>query len=120
MRTLSRRSLLGWGLKLPVAGAAAAALGACSGGGGGSDPAASGAATACADASNLTASEGSLRQASAYVEKAPDPAKTCAGCTFFTADPNGGPCGTCQIFVGGPANAQGHCASWAAKTATAG
>lgn len=115
MRTLSRRSLLGWGLKLPVAGAAVAALGACSGGGSG--PAA---AAACADASNLTASEASLRQASAYVEKAPDPAKTCAGCTFFTVDPNGGPCGTCQIFVGGPANAQGHCASWAAKAATAG
>jgi hypothetical protein len=117
MRTLSRRSLLGWGLKLPVAGAAVAALGACSGGGGGSGPAA---AAACADASNLTASEASLRQASAYVEKAPDPAKTCAGCTFFTADPNGGPCGTCQIFVGGPANPAGHCDSWAARTATAG
>ncbi len=110
MTVSSRRSFLSFGIKVTVAGAAAATLSAC-----GSKQAAS--ASACVDVDSLTASEHSLRESMHYVEKAPNPAESCAGCEFFTADPGGGACGTCQMFVGGPANPTGHCDSWAAKPA---
>ncbi len=105
----SRRSFLVSGLKLSAAGAAVAAFSAC-----GSKPAAS---TACADTSNLTASEQSLRQSMNYAEQAPDSAKSCSGCSFFTPGAAGAACGSCEIFTGGPANPGGHCDSWAAKPA---
>jgi len=54
----------------------------------------------------------SLRTSMNYVERSPDPAKTCAACGFFSPTAEG--CGNCQIF-NGPANAQGHCDSWGAK-----
>jgi len=104
---ISRRALLGRGLHLPAAGAALWALSACD-----QQPK----IEACAGPNNLTLSENSLRQASHYVEQAPDPAKTCAGCGFFTPDEAGGRCGKCEIFLG-PVNAAGHCDSWAAKQA---
>jgi hypothetical protein len=108
---ITRRALLRrFSLALPAAGATVAALSACSGGTSGAA-----AAKSCVHPDELSASDASLRKANAYVEAAPDPTKTCAGCAFFTADAAGGACGTCQIFVGGPANAGGHCSSWAAK-----
>jgi hypothetical protein len=99
----SRRSFLKLGLKVSVVGVTVAALDAC--GGKPSGGATAGGAPACVDLGGLTASEQSLRESMNYVEKAPDPANTCSGCTFFTAG------------EGGPANPAGHCDSWAAKPA---
>jgi len=103
---LSRRTVLHRGLQLPAAGAALWALSACDQGE---------SVAACAGPNNLTLSENSLRKASHYVEQAPDPAKNCTGCGFFTAGEGANPCGKCEIFLG-PVNAKGHCDSWAAKT----
>jgi hypothetical protein len=102
---LSRRVLLERGLQLGVVGAAATALAACDQGE---------KKEACAGPNNLTLSENSLRKASNYVEEAPDPAKNCLGCGFFTPGEGGNPCGKCEIFLG-PVNARGHCDSWALK-----
>jgi High potential iron-sulfur protein len=110
MSVASRRSFLKFGLKVSVVGVTAVALQAC-----GSKSAADSAA--CVDVGGLTASEQSLRQSMNYVEKAPDPTKTCAGCSFFTAGEGAAGCGSCEIFTGGPANPGGHCDSWAAKPA---
>ena len=104
---ITRRSVIESGLKLGVLGTAAAALAACDQGA---------PKIVCAGPNNLTLSENSLRKASNYVEEAPDPAKNCTGCGFYTADPAGGVCGKCEIFLG-PVNARGHCDSWAAKEA---
>jgi hypothetical protein len=54
-----------------------------------------------------------LRSSLNYVEKYSDPAKTCEGCTFFTAAK--GTCGNCQI-LNGAVSPKGHCDSWAAKS----
>lgn len=105
----SRRSFLALGFKVTVVGVAGAALNAC-----GSKPAAS---TGCVDAGSLTASEQSLRNSMNYADQAPDPARSCAGCAFFTAGEGGAACGSCEIFTGGPASSGGHCDSWAAKPA---
>jgi len=70
---------------------------------------------ACADPEKMSPSEKSLRDAQHYVERSPDPAKVCGGCAFFSAAEGAGDCGRCQIF-NGPANAKGHCGSWAART----
>jgi hypothetical protein len=52
-----------------------------------------------------------LRTSVNYVESAADPAAACARCAFFTADPAGGACGSCQI-LSGPVDATGHCDSF--------
>jgi hypothetical protein len=66
----------------------------------------------CADPGKLDDAQKSLRTSLNYVEPSPDPSKSCKACGFF--QPAGDGCGTCQIF-GGPASANGHCDSWAAK-----
>lgn len=96
-----------------TAATAAVTLTACSGGKSGS------ASASCADPEAMSPSETSLRQANHYGERSDDAAKTCKGCTFFTAGADATACGTCQIFTGGPANPSGHCDSWAAKTPAA-
>lgn len=113
MHSVSRRGFFRIGLTASLATAAGSALTACSGGQSGAS-----ARGGCADPDALSPSENSLRTANHYVEKSADAAKTCAGCTFFTAATDGGPCGTCQIFTGGPANPQGYCDSWAANPAS--
>ena len=109
MNSLSRRSFFRLGLTASAGVAAAAVLSSC-----GAKKEAAGAA-ACASPETLSPSDQSLRQANHYVEKSADAAKTCAGCSFYTAAADGSSCGTCQIYTGGPANAGGYCDSWAAK-----
>ena len=104
---LSRRSVLGKGAALPIAGAAVFALSAC-----GEDKPK---VQACADPNSLSMAENSLRQSGHYTEKSPDAAKTCSVCSFFKAG-DSGPCGKCEIFQG-PVNSAGHCDSWAKKEA---
>ena len=65
------------------------------------------AAEACADPTD------SLRASLHYTEMGPDAKMVCGECGFFEP-PDKGACGNCKIF-NGPANAKGHCDSWAAK-----
>jgi hypothetical protein len=59
------------------------------------------------------ASDSGMRQSLHYVEASPNPAQKCSGCGFLS-DPQGA-CGQCVIFSG-PANIDGHCDSWAARS----
>jgi len=58
-------------------------------------------------------SDASLRASLHYVESSPNPAQRCSGCSFFS-DPKGD-CGSCTI-LGAPANMNGHCDSWSARS----
>ena len=96
---LSRRLLLGLAMCAP------AALGA------------SGAVAAdkvCIDQDALSDGELSLRAAVKFQEKAPDPAKVCAGCAFFEPAANAPGCGTCKLLHG-PVLPTSVCTSWAKK-----
>ena len=53
----------------------------------------------------------SMRASVNYVGTAADPAAACARCAYFSADPAGGACGSCQI-LSGPVDATGHCDSF--------
>ncbi len=108
---ISRRGALRQIVGLAVGGAAlVAGLSAC-----GNSGEKQQAASACVDMDSLSASEGSMRKSAHYVEQSPDPSKMCKGCAFFTPAGDGGACGACQIFSG-PADADGHCDSWAGKS----
>jgi hypothetical protein len=70
-----------------------------------------GGTSACAAGSCVQPESEALRTSVNYVESAADPAAACARCAFFTADPAGGACGSCQI-LSGPVDATGHCDSF--------
>lgn len=109
---ISRRTLLLRGLQLPMGGALLVGLAACSGG---KDGGAKSAAAVCANPDELSDAQQSTRASLNYTEASPNPAQVCEGCSFFhTAAP---PCGTCDMFSGGPVNSKGHCVSWNAKAA---
>lgn len=67
----------------------------------------------CADPNAMDSGQRSLRESLHYSEASPDSTKTCSGCGFFQPATDG--CGTCVIFSG-PANGNGHCDSWGAKS----
>lgn len=70
-------------------------------------------AAECFDLEKLPASAKSLRKSLGFVTPAPDPAKVCGGCVFFTGTAQG--CGTCALLSGGPVTAKSWCRSWARK-----
>lgn len=96
---LSRRSLLG--LAVTASTLAVAVRAAAQG--------------ACIDPDDLTEAELSLRASLKFQEKAPDPAKPCQRCAFFTADEKVPACGECKL-LNGPVGAGSWCSSWAGKT----
>ena len=51
-----------------------------------------------------------LRESLSYADPAPDPAKSCLVCGFFTAKGGAG-CGACMIMIG-PVNVSASCESW--------
>jgi hypothetical protein len=109
---INRRRALRQLLGFAAGGAAVAAgLGACGKSGENQQ-----AANACVDMDALSVAEAGMRKSVHYVERSSDPAKMCKGCAFFTPADDGGACGKCQMFSGGPANADGHCDSWAGKS----
>ncbi|MDR0276150.1 MAG: high-potential iron-sulfur protein [Burkholderiaceae bacterium] len=58
----------------------------------------------------LAAKNDAMRSATKYVEKSPDPAKTCTNCFHFKA-PNG-----CALYPGDTEiNPNGYCISWVKK-----
>jgi hypothetical protein len=103
---VTRRAVLRQGLQWPAVGLAFSVLNACDSG--------KTKVAICADPNALSATENALRMDRHYVEQSTDPAKACLGCGFFKSVEGGGACGECAIFQG-PANAKGHCDSWAAK-----
>jgi len=70
-------------------------------------------AQACYDPAALSFSLRSRRRTLGFVEVAPDPARACKGCEFFTAST--GACGACKLMTGGPVTAGSTCNSWAAR-----
>lgn len=111
-KTLSRRELLLRSIRVSAGGVTLAALAACSRGGG-SGPATH--AAACYDPDTADPSVRSLRESQHYTEVSRDPATVCRGCTYSHFGSPTSTCGTCDIYSGGPVNAQGHCDSWAKR-----
>ena len=109
---ISRRAVVLCGLRIPVGGALVAVLAGC---GAETKSSSTAAATVCADPAGASESELTTRKSLAYTETSPNPQQVCAGCAFFHAPPQGGDCGTCDMFSGRPANSHGHCNSWSAK-----
>jgi hypothetical protein len=102
-KKIARRDVLEGAVRLAVLAPVAAVL-ACS-----KEP-------DCTDVTSLTPAEASAREAANYLNRAPDPAKQCAKCTFFEAPPQEDACGACKV-VKGPIAAKGTCNLFAAKPA---
>lgn len=67
----------------------------------------------CMDTSGLKPDEVAMRTSLAYVDRTPDPAKTCSNCQFFRpAAPD--QCGGCTLLKG-PIHPRGYCKSWVQK-----
>lgn len=101
--TLSRREIIGHGLRLAVIGSAPFLLNACS------KP-----ELRCEDASGLSEEDQQLRSALEYRDVSPhEDQKNCANCAFYKAGKKNA-CGQCTL-VKGPIHPQGYCNSWASK-----
>lgn len=70
-------------------------------------------AAPCADPATLSAAQKSMRKSLGFKSPAPDPAKACGTCAFFTG--KGVDCGPCALLSGGVVPANGVCDSWAKK-----
>lgn len=92
MNKLPRRKALLWGLQALSAAIALPPTGRAK------------ADEACVDPSSQA-----FRAAVHYMDPAPDPAQSCAGCAFFTMEK--APCGNCALAKG-PVSSKGHCDSW--------
>lgn len=103
-KKISRRTVLLRAVQIPVGGSILLGLSAC-----GSDGSS---AMLCADPSQMTSAEESVRRTLRYMEISPDPAKVCSGCDFFHAATETNGCGTCEMFAGNPVNPGGFCDSW--------
>ena len=67
----------------------------------------------CTDTMSLSASDAQVRTSLGYVDKSPEPGKSCTGCQqFIPAAPDA--CGSCKVLKG-PINPGGYCKSFAAK-----
>jgi hypothetical protein len=100
-RVLSRRDLLRRGA---LGLGALAGLSACS----------KHEAFSCTRVDGLSVEEILPRNRLAYVDIAPDPAKTCASCQQFVPPPTEDRCGGCKILKG-PVHPGGTCKSYVAK-----
>lgn len=71
-------------------------------------------AASCADPTQLSDSDNSLRTSLQYTDHPPDPTKACGGCAYFQSSGETTECGQCVILNGAVA-VKGHCTSWTAK-----
>jgi hypothetical protein len=94
-RVLTRRTILGLAAIAPLAIAVQAH------------------AAPCADPAALSAAQKSMRKSLGFKSPAPDAAKACSTCAFFTG--KGVDCGPCALLSGGVVPANGVCDSWAKK-----
>ncbi len=69
-------------------------------------------AAECASYDTLTPDELQSRQALAYVDETPQPAKRCDNCRFYRRPTGGSACGGCELFAG-PVAPGGYCTAWA-------
>lgn len=67
----------------------------------------------CFDPERLTAGAKTMRKSLGFVTPAPDLARVCGGCVFFSGTAKG--CGTCALLSGGPVTDKSWCRSWARK-----
>ncbi|MGB5286309.1 MAG: high-potential iron-sulfur protein [Polyangiales bacterium] len=101
--TLTRREMLGHGLRLAVIGSTPALLSACK------KP-----ELHCEDASGLSEADLVLRTQLEYRDLSPHgESKNCESCAFYRAGEKNA-CGRCTL-VKGPIHPLGYCDSWAAK-----
>ena len=70
-------------------------------------------ASACYTPDALSPSQKSMRRSLGFADPAPDAAKRCGTCAFFTEAQNA--CGKCQILSGGPVPASAFCTSYAPR-----
>ncbi len=68
----------------------------------------------CTDTSNLSKEEVDARVLLGYVDRTPDPWKSCAKCTQFKQPARGGECGGCGAFKG-PVASMGSCKIFALR-----
>jgi High potential iron-sulfur protein len=69
----------------------------------------------CTDASGLNAEEMKARDALKYVDRSPDPSKTCKNCQLFEKPAETGRCGGCALAKG-PYHPDGYCIAWVGLT----
>ena len=105
-KTVTRRDVLRHGVHLSLGGATLLGLGAC----GKSDNQ----SLVCNEPGQLSDSEMSMRTSLGYADVSPNPAETCGGCQYFTAQGSGAGCGSCQLLPG-QVSSEGRCNSWSAK-----
>jgi len=106
-RKMTRRAVLQHGMQFSLGGAALLGLGAC----GKSEDS----PLACNEPGQLSDSDLGMRSSLGYVDVSANPAETCGGCQYFTAQGTGAGCGSCQFLPGQVSNA-GRCNSWSAKS----
>jgi hypothetical protein len=102
----SRRSCLRHGLIL-LAAATGVVSSACS--------SAKSAEFSCTDLTGLTADEIQTRKALEYVDRSPDPSKTCKNCQLYIVPGQSERCGGC-VIAKGPFHPDGYCGSWVTTT----
>lgn len=101
--TLTRREMLGHGVRLAVVGATPALLSACT------KP-----ELHCEDVSGLREDDVALREQLEYRDVSPHgESKSCENCAFYLSGKKN-ECGRCTL-VKGPIHPLGYCNSWAAK-----
>lgn len=70
--------------------------------------------SSCNDVSGLSADDAKVRTTLEYVDRAPDPSKTCEKCQQWIAPAESGSCGGCKVLKG-PVHPKGHCKVFVAK-----
>lgn len=68
---------------------------------------------ACTDTTGLAPMDVQMRTSLGYVDRSPQPAKTCDNCLQYKAAGEN-QCGGCNVLKG-PVHPKGYCNSWAAK-----
>ena len=68
----------------------------------------------CDDLSNVSAAEIEKRQKFGYINKSPDPDRSCGNCTLHIPPVSDKDCGGCLLFKG-PVNTDGYCIQYVAR-----
>ena len=70
--------------------------------------------SSCNDVSGLSADDAKVRTTLEYVDKSPQPDKTCEKCQQYNKPADSNACGTCKVLKG-PVHPQGYCKVFVAK-----
>lgn len=69
----------------------------------------------CDGVVGLSVEDLQLRRTLGYVDRSPDPKKSCSLCQQFEPAPSNGSCGRCKM-IKGPIHPEGNCKVYALKT----